>query len=111
MERRQHDRYRLWIPIEIDSADGSTWPGVIHDVSYRGALAVTAATFKVGVRVTLRFHVPPDGRDELRLGGEVARAGANPADPDSLWKREIAIQFDAPVPELDALIALGEKLP
>jgi len=111
VERRQHERYRLWIPVEIDSEDGSTWPGVIHDVSETGALAVTAATFKVGVNVTVRFHMPPDGSEERRHGGEITRVGVNAADPDSLWKKEIAIQFDDPVSEIDALIALGEKLP
>lgn len=111
MERRQHDRYRLWIPVDIDSEDGSTWPGVVHDVSERGALAVTSATFKVGVRVTVRFHLPPDGKRESRLVGEITRAGANAADPDSLWQKEIALQFDEPIPELDALVRLGEKVP
>jgi len=111
VERRQHARYRLWIPIEIDSEDGSSWPGVIHDVSDHGALAVTAATFKLGVNVTIRFHMPPDGSDERRHAGQVARIGVNAADPDSLWKKEIAINFDAPLEELEELIRLGEKLP
>ena len=110
VERREHDRYRLWIPVEIDSADGSTWPGVIHDVSERGALAVTAATFKIKVRVTVRFHLPPDSNVERSLEGEIARVGVNGADPDSLWKKAIAVQFDEPIPDLDALIGLSEKL-
>jgi hypothetical protein len=111
VERRQHERYRLWIPVEIDSEDGSSWPGVIHDVSETGALAVTSATFKVGVKVTVRLNVPPDGSEEKRHSGEITRVGLNGADPDSLWKKEIAIQFDEPVAELDAFVKLGEKIP
>ena len=110
MERRRHERYRLWIPVEIESDDGSTWPGVIHDVSELGVLAVTSATFKVGAHVTLSFLVPPDGKDEQTLRGAIARVGVNAVDRDSLWKKGIAVELEEPIPGLDALRRLGEKM-
>lgn len=109
MERRRHDRHRLWIPIEIigDGADAAD--GVVHDVSEHGVLAVTNASFALGARVTVRLQMPDSA--ERKLVGVIARVGDNSEDPDSLWRREIAVHFDDAIPDVDALLRLGEKLP
>jgi len=82
VERRLHERHRIWIPVEILRADDSSADGVVHDVSEQGVLAVTAASFEIGARVTVRIQLP-DGSPERKLDGVIARTGQNGEDPVS----------------------------
>lgn len=105
VERRRHDRHRLWVPIEIVEGDARI-EGVVHDVSHEGVLAVTRGVFEVGARVTVCMQTP-DGSPERRLEGTIVRVGLNSEDKDSLWPREIGVRLDDAIPEWESLLALA----
>ena len=102
-DRRQHERRRLWIPIEIEADDASKHAGVVHDVSDQGVLAVTDGQFEVDARVDVTFYMPPNGVLGRHVAGRVARSGVNTSDADAIWHYSIAVQFDEAIPEIEAL--------
>lgn len=99
-DRRQHDRYRFWIPIELVVGD-QRLPAIGHDMSRRGAALVCRRSVDVDVEVELHFQLPPGEGDMRRVGAIVRRAGPNAADPRGLWPFELGIEFTAEVPGLE----------
>lgn len=99
-DRRQHDRYRFWIPIELMVSD-QRLHAVGHDMSRRGAALVCRREVAVEAEVELRFQLPPGEGEMRRIKAVVRRAGSNAADPSGLWPVEIGVEFEAEVPGLE----------
>jgi hypothetical protein len=104
VERREHDRYPLWFPVQLDSEAVQEGMAVSHDTSRTGILLAVAAPLDVGTEVTLTFRVPPDSPDERRVKGRVVRVEPNSADPFGLWPHKMAIEFAEPEPELESIL-------
>ena len=104
-ERRQHSRYRLWIPARIEGA-GNSEPvlAVGHDMSQGGSFFVTRAKLVVGGHIKVHVRLPPDADEERVLTGTVLRCAKNQADPDSLYPFQVAVAFDESDPELEELL-------
>jgi hypothetical protein len=101
---RRTQRFVVWLPVRVEElAEGMA---VSHNVSGQGILMVTASVLDVGSPVTITFAMPPDGAAERTAHGRVVRVEPNREDPDGLWRHRLAVEFDEPVPELEAV--LGE---
>lgn len=102
-DRRAARRYVLWIPVQVDADDASKLVGVSRNASWSGILVMTGAKVKVGARVQLTFKVPDPltgQAAERQVAGEIIRVQPNEADPDGLWRYELAVRFDQEVPDL-----------
>jgi hypothetical protein len=104
MERREHKRRRFWLPVELDGLPNGF--AVSHDASDSGLLLVCSSTLEVGTLVLLTFRIPPGGPVVIQVSARVVRVSANDEDPDGLWPFKMAVQFEEPVPALEAY--LGE---
>lgn len=103
-ERREHDRYRLWLPARIEGEGTKPHLAVGHDMSQGGFLLVTDTEVAVGAPIKVHVRIPVDAEDERVLDATVLRCTNNPADPDSLWPYQVAVAFTEAVPELDELL-------
>jgi hypothetical protein len=103
VERREHDRLRFWLPVEVTGAERSY--AVSHDASDGGLLLVCDRELEPGARVELRFRLPPTGPVQVHQDAEVIRVSRNEEDPDGLWPFKAAIRFKEPVPMLRAYLS------
>lgn len=100
---RRTQRFVVWLPVRVEElAEGMA---VSHNVSGQGLLMVTASVLEVGSPVTITFAIPPDDAQKT-AHGRVVRVEPNRDDPEGLWRHRLAVEFDEPVPELEAV--LGE---
>ena len=100
-EGRKHSRKPLWVPIGIDGEKSSV--GITRDVSVQGVMIAAARRFASGDRVTLRL-LRKDGKSELRANGKVVRVEDELGDAAQFWPWKVAVQLDAPLPELAEMI-------
>ena len=77
---------------------------VTHDASSAGVMIVAASRLEIGASVDMTFQIPPSGEREVTVRGTVVRVNKNSADPHGMWPYRIAIEFDAPDPELEPVI-------
>ena len=103
-DRRNHARFRLWLPARIEGAGEDSQLAVGHDLSRGGALLVTSSELEVGEHVALVVTIPPESGRELSLRASVVRCEPNAEDPNSFWPFQIALQFLEEVPELEKLL-------
>ncbi len=62
---------------------------------------VTACKLEVGSSVRLTLELGPKHPDGINIQGRIVRFEENRKDPRGLWPYSAAVQFDAPVPELE----------
>ena len=64
MQRREHARYRLWFPVQIE-AGGQVKIAINHNIGAGGMLIVLCAEMKIGesVSVTFTTRSTSDGSD------------------------------------------------
>jgi hypothetical protein len=107
VERRAQPRHLIWFPVTIESSPGT--PGelwsVCRDVSTGGILVNAAGLLEAGAKVAVTFRVHPDDAEERRLEGRIVRIMPNTDDPLGPWPHRLAIEFDEPVPELEAILS------
>ena len=101
---RKHARKPLWIPIGIDGAKKTV--GITRDASIQGVMIAAARKFQSGERVTLRLLRRDDdgSKTELRADGKVVRVEDELGDAAQFWPWKVAVQLDAPLPELAEMI-------
>jgi hypothetical protein len=105
MDKRRHERYTLWFPVNVTTDDAKQTLAVAKDASQSGIAISSPLGLEKGARVSLVFRVPPDGGTEQTLTGTVARLEPNPDDPHGMWPFRIGIEFDDPRPELESLLS------
>lgn len=93
MQRRQHGRYRVWFPVQLSSGaiDGMA---VNQNMSAGGMLIALSARLEVDAEVVVRFHVPPEGLEQV-VEGRITRIEQNADDPDGIWPYRVAVAFDS----------------
>ena len=101
-ERREHRRHEVWFPVEVDVEDGRAI-AVSYDVSTGGMLMAAGGSVDVGTELVVTFRVLRDG-PEKRVKGRVVRVDRNPASVDNRWRFKLALVFDEPQPEIEALL-------
>lgn len=99
MQRRKHNRYELWFPVELrgECVQGAA---VNHNISAGGMLIALSAQLQEGEPINVTFRMPPDLQQEVVVPGRIARVEHNRADPDGMWPYRIAVAFDEVDPEL-----------
>lgn len=98
-ERRTHERYRIWFPVQVDAGSLGTVVGISRDASAKGLRIDSNADVVLGAPVRVRFRVSPHERSQA-VEGTVVRVHRNRID-DSHWPYQLAVQFDDPDPSLD----------
>ncbi|HEY4122609.1 MAG TPA: PilZ domain-containing protein [Byssovorax sp.] len=105
-ERRGGMRHFTCYPFHIQRGEAGETSDVeialIRDVSAAGAYLLVRAAPAVGDRVKLHLDVFDAPKDARVVVGRVVRVEARPADESDVWQSGVAVQFDAPDPELDA---------
>jgi hypothetical protein len=106
--RREHARYRLWLPARIGGAEPDestpTTLAIGHDMSQGGSLLVTNVELRVGANIEMYVRIPHDAPEETVLGATVVRCTKNHADPHGLWPYEVAVSFHETNPDLEQLL-------
>lgn len=103
-DRREHERYSVWFPISVATEAGEGI-AISYDVSTGGLLMACPGRLETGASVEITFRVRADA-PEQRIRGRVVRTQDN--DPDGAWRYRIAVEFDHPVPELEAIVASAQ---
>jgi hypothetical protein len=103
VERRAHARYAVWFPVVVTSSVGEGI-AISYDVSAGGLLVACPGRLEPGAEVEVTFRVRPEA-PEQRARGCVVRVERNQEDDDGPWRWRIAVEFDHPVPEIEALLA------
>ena len=103
MDRREHERRRFWLPLEVEGLARGV--AVSHDASDNGMLLVCSSTLPVGSTVVMILRIPPGGPDTVRVAGTIVRVSRNEDDPEGLWPHKMAVKFNARVPELSAFLS------
>jgi len=97
-ERRTHERYDLWFPVQVDAGQLGTAVGVSKDASAKGLRLDANADVILGAPVRVRFRVAPHEKPQ-DVDGTVVRVQRNRIG-DSDWPYQLAVQFDNPIPSL-----------
>lgn len=98
VQRREHARYRLWFPVQIE-AGGQVKVAINHNIGAGGMLIALCAELKVGEPVSVTLRVPPAGEERV-LRGRIVRIDPNTEDPDGEWPFKVGIAFDQVSQEL-----------
>ena len=102
--RRAHTRYRIWLPVRLDTDTVEDGMAVSHDTSQKGIQLATASPLDVGAQVTVTFRVPPESGAERTLSAKVIRVEPNVDDPYGLWPNRVAVEFDEAQEDLEELL-------
>lgn len=101
-ERREHTRHEVWFPVEVEVEDG-TAIAVSYDISSGGLLMAAGGRVEIGTELMVTFRVQRDGT-EKKVKGRVVRVDKNPQSVDIRWRYKLALAFDEPQPEIEALV-------
>ncbi|MDQ3035583.1 MAG: PilZ domain-containing protein [Myxococcota bacterium] len=100
-DRREHARHAVWFPIAVRSADGEGL-AISYDLSTGGLLMACPGRVEPGAVVTVTFRMRAEA-PERTAQGRVVRIEQN--QPEGAWRWRIAVEFDAPMSDLESLIA------
>lgn len=104
MERRANERYRVWFPMTVVTDDGEEGTAITYDVSATGLLMACPGFLETGSHVTLKFKVSSDEGEERVVPATILRMEDNLEGDSGPWRYRMAVQFDDPHPELEALL-------
>ena len=94
--RRSDPRVVYQTPIAIEAEGRSERGGMTHDLSRRGLLFRTTASFSRGQTLELRFR-PPDSSELRRFRGRVVRTDLEPPERGAILKHVVAVELEQPV--------------
>jgi hypothetical protein len=101
IERRGHQRYTLWFPVQIDGDELGVAVGVATDVSVKGLSIDAQAGFVIGAPVRLTFRVGGD-LPLLELDATIVRCTRT----RGVWPYRLAVELDDPMPQLECATAV-----
>lgn len=101
--RREHSRHPLWFPISVVS-EGRDGIAISYDLSSGGLLMACPGRLEPGAEVSVTFRVHASA-PEQQVRGRVVRIEDNQPASEGPWRWRLAVEFDAPVPELADLLA------
>jgi len=109
VDSRAHERFRVWLPIQVSSDTIEGAIGVTKDASQGGLLMAATEPLTVDSVVSLTFTLPDETERVVR--GKIVRMERNADDPHGPWPFRIAVQFVDPLDDLDDMLrAIGERL-
>ena len=98
-DHREYTRYKIFFPVTLRIGDEEI-VGVCRDASAGGVLVAASTPVEPGARVTARFRVSTELRDERTIDGSVVRQELSVDEMQLAFPYCIAIEFSAPVPDL-----------
>jgi hypothetical protein len=99
----------VWFPIAVQSSIGEGI-AISYDVSSGGLLMACPGKLEAGAAVTVKFRIDASA-PEQEVRGKVVRVEKNQNDEDGPWRWRIAVEFEQPVPEVEALLAARGSSP
>jgi len=105
-DHRNARRYDVWFPLEIEAETSDPQIAVSKDVSKKGILVATPSKVAVGADVRVTFKLPGLVPIEHELEGVIVRVDRNEGDPRTMWRYQVAIQFDDAMPGLETALAI-----
>jgi len=108
-ERRRAKRHCLWFPMTVGGDGETRGRAVSQDISESGMLVAAATKLEEEAPVSVTFRLSPQG-EQRTVTGRIVRLRANERDPDGFWPHLAAIEFDEPVPQLEALLVELEEI-
>jgi hypothetical protein len=100
-ERRGGVRHLACFPAYVETAQGTPRSALIRDLSVTGALLLTRARLQIGDPVKLLLYLSSEGAPQT-VSGKVVREERRSIEMAHPWSKQVAIQFDEPVPELES---------
>jgi hypothetical protein len=100
-DRRAHQRYCLWFPVEVDATNGGTF-AICRDASSGGILIESARGLEVDAEVEVTFRVTMDS-EPRKVRGRIVRMEQGDDAPRAVWTHRVAIAFHEPQAELHGL--------
>lgn len=114
VESRAHERFRVWLPVQVSSDTIEAAIGVTKDASRGGLLMAATEPLTVGTEVSLTFTLPDDAGNEgseRTVRARIVRMERNADDPHGPWPFRVAVQFLDVVDDLDLVLRqVGERL-
>ena len=109
-DRRAGERYQARFPGYVQLSDGVRRITIIRDLSSSGVmLLMDAAKVLVGDKVLLELHIGSDPDQCCSASGHVVRVETTRY--SEVWKRSVAVSFDAPLAMTEEDIARFNDLP
>lgn len=106
VERRASQRLRAALAVGIDGETRRHRFGISRDASATGILIATPSHFEAGEELALTVFFGL--KETKRVKGRVIRVETNPFDSTEPWRYRLALQFYAPLPEIqERAAALG----
>jgi len=108
-DRRGHPRYVIWFPVHLDAGSLGEQVTLSRNLIQKGVLLASNEGFSTGAAVTVTFEGPFDEESRTLEGTIVRRSEGE----DDRLPFRIAVEFDEPIPELEAALqaALQEEPP
>ncbi len=100
-ERRIDPRHLACFPAYVEAVEGVRRSALIRDLSVSGALLLTRARLAIGDTVKLSLYLR-EGTEPRAVTARVVREERRPNEMVHPWTKSVAVQFDAPIPELEA---------
>lgn len=108
-DRRGEPRHLACFPAHVETAQGVPRSALIRDLSVTGALLLTRARVAVGDVIKLSLYLR-EGLEPRNLTARVVRHERRTGEMVHPWTKTVAVQFDAPLPELeDEARALADR--
>ena len=107
MQRRKHERYKLWFPVQITTNEFGAL-AINHNVGGGGMMVASNAALKVGQKVKVSFSLPPGGPERVRKA-VIVRIEPNTDDPEGTWPNRLALEFSEPDRELEDLVIAAQE--
>lgn len=87
---------------------GEEGTAITYDASATGLLMACPGSLPVDAHVTLRFKISADDPEERAVAARVLRVEHSPGE-ESPWRYRMAVEFDAPQPELEGLLEANRE--
>ncbi|MEZ4368697.1 MAG: PilZ domain-containing protein [Kofleriaceae bacterium] len=102
LDRRQHTRHPVALPVSVSTAQRRERVGVTRDLSVTGVLFHSASAFTPGEAVQIRIAL---AREAERVAhGVVVRSFEDPS-PEHVLRKVTAVRFEHEVAEVDLLLS------
>ena len=106
-ERRSYNRYVLWFPVTLMTPAGRVG-AICRDASGGGLLVSAQMDLSEGMPLTATFRLPPMLSHEVACHARVVRSTKNSDDLELVFPFRVAIEFEAPHPEIEELLRNAE---
>ncbi len=103
-DSREKERFTVWFPMKIQPEEDTEAVAVSRNVSGKGVLMASARELETGKPIRVTFRLGGVEEPERTVEGRIVRSEPNSDDPDGLWPYRVAVQFEEPLEDLEAVL-------